>query len=109
MCRLALDDVGITQTNEVLYRKELCKTLGSRCVTTLFTSTYRQNDFYGEGFNRAAFEDFIPDFSAQCPELDLTSFPTTEYRIAELGDDQGKELCLSHQRWDPWQDQGDAA
>ena len=86
---LLLDDVGITQTNEVLNMKELCKALWSRCVTTLFTSTYRQNDFYGEGLNRAAFEDFIPDFSAQCPAFDFTSFPTTDYRIAELGDDHG--------------------
>lgn len=86
---LLLDDVGITHINEALNMKELCKALWSRGVTTLFTSNYRQNDLYGEGFNRAAFEDFIPDLASQCPEFDFTSFSTTDYRIAELGDDHG--------------------
>jgi len=69
--------------------KELCKALWSRGVTTLFTSNYRQNDLYGEGFNRAAFEDFIPDLIAQCPEFDFTSFSNTDYRVTDLDVDQG--------------------
>ena len=86
---LLLDDVGITHINEALNLKELCKALWSRGVTTLFTSNYRQQDLYGEGFNRAAFEDFIPDLGAQCPEFDFTSFPVTDHRIAALDDDSG--------------------
>jgi protein AFG1 len=86
---LLLDDVGITHINEALNMKELCKALWSRGVTTLFTSNYRQQDLYGEGFNRAAFEDFIPDLAVQCPEFDFTSFPVTDHRIAALDDDCG--------------------
>jgi len=40
-------------------------------------------------FNRAAFEDFIPDLAAQCPEFDFTSFSKIDYRITDLDDDHG--------------------
>merc|ERR1712050_203727 len=86
---LLLDDVGITHINEALNMKELCKALWSRGVTTLFTSNYRQKDLYGEGFNRAAFEDFIPDLAEQCPEFDFTSFASTDYRVTDKDDDHG--------------------
>jgi len=98
---LLLDDVAITHINEALNIKELCKALWSRGVTTLFTSNYRQNDLYGEGFNRAAFEDFIPDLAVQCPEFDFTGFTVTDHRIAELHDDHGNFVYpINHETCD---------
>ena len=74
-----------THINEALNVKEVCRALWSRGVTTLITPNCRQNDLYGAGFNREAFEVSIPDLA------------------------EPRELCASHQRGDPFADQSGAA
>jgi len=83
---LLLDELWITHINEALNVKEICRALWARGVTTIFTSNYQQKELYKDGFNYAAFEDFIPEMAAQCPEFDFTSLYKTDYRLTDVDD-----------------------
>jgi len=87
---LLLDEVWITHINEALNVKELCRALWARGVTIIFTSNYRQSELYHEGFNRAAFADFLPDLAEQCPEFDFREYAChADYRLTDLENSNG--------------------
>jgi len=82
-CRVfLLDEINITSISEGVLVKELFRALWLRGVTVLTTSNYKISQLYYQGFNRAAIEDFLPEFMERCQEIDMSA--DVDYRTVGI-------------------------
>jgi len=70
---LLLDELLITHISEAILVKNLFRQMWARGMTIITTSNYLPEELYAKGFNRDQFVDFIPDLTAQCPVIDMSS------------------------------------
>ena len=90
---LLLDELWITHINEALNVKELFRALWARGTTIVVTSNYRQQELYDGGINRAAFEHFLPDLAAQCPEFNFASYDSCKnFRTVDVASSNDRYL-----------------